>query len=237
MKKISGEKQRNKDGVNLAYLDCKERLRKIIEIHPILVYFICNLGNSVNFKLDSRVMNRQEDCRKLSYLDITSYLRPSERTQHTITGMDCQFTTSGKKIFYELSENDICRKIVERCDFRNRDSFDKSFKENFTFKIDPNKAIQLKLDEIYIETCVKLARNNYTFKKNGIRYKISYIRDSEKFRVKIEIQCICKENTAIEVEENDLLCNLKSCKPFILQCNSCEKLIYVSHNLYHILSI
>ncbi len=52
--------------ISLANLDCKERLKKVKEIHPILIFFICYRGRPNKYPIDSRILDIQEDCKVLS---------------------------------------------------------------------------------------------------------------------------------------------------------------------------
>ena len=223
--------------ISLANLDCKERLKKVKEIHPILIFFICYRGRPNKYPIDSRILDIQEDCKVLSKkLDLMNYKGPSKRVSHNVTYKDCVFKRSGRLMFNELKEKKICKLIHEKCNFKDRESFATSFEDCFTFKEDLGDIIQLKLNEIKRKTGVSLAKNNFSFNKHGIEFRIIYKITAKKFIASINLKCKCKKKTSINIEEKDLIHHLQSSIPFLINCDSCRKEFYISSDLHYTLN-
>ena len=202
-------------------------LRKIAEdYNPRLIYFICYLGDPNKFKLDSRIFDRELDCKKLVLKDITIFERPV----HLHKGI-CELTPPGRVVFQELIEHGICKEIQEFLNkkdeegnpiFLNLDSFINLFNDTFSFKIDPNNLIDVKRKELIETYQINIAPDKH---KILIAYnsflKIKYYLYEEELRCKVFINCACSNTW--EEEIINLKDNLKYYIYFRFSCSKCEK--------------
>lgn len=109
------------------YLGSFKSVGIIKNLTPTLIYFICYRKNPVEYRVNSRIIDVEQDCKALQKFNITIFIPTKERGTHRVTYSDCIFTPIGKGIAEELIAEGFCRQMRENLDFRNRRVFNLSF--------------------------------------------------------------------------------------------------------------
>jgi len=180
--------------------------------------------------LDSRIIpNIEIECRELHNFSVIDYNPPSERPTHDVSNIT--LTRFGKHLFDELKSYEICKKLEELLDFQNKESFSRSFYQNFSFETDPS-------DDIIKEICkVKkifpIANNHHEYDKDGNHLTIEYEKINDEIIAKLMIQCTCSNVLIENISLESLKQNLEaSWYDYNMKCDFCEKEFYVRPNLY-----
>lgn len=212
---------------NLIYLDT---IKNITDKDPSLIYLICHIGDSSKITLDSRIISNIEDeCRVLSNFAIINYEPPSERPTHEVSNIT--FTRFGKHLFDELQSYEICRELVELLDFQNKESFSRSFYQNFSFEIDPSDDITKEICDV--KKIFPIADNHHEYDNDGNHLAIEYEKINDEIIVKLIIQCTCSNVVIENITLESLKQNLKSYwYDYHMKCDFCEKEFYVRPDLY-----
>ncbi len=225
---------------SLAYFDCKETLKKIVNDHPILIYFLCHLNDPIRFT-EEPFIDKQEDCNKLENHGLTEYTSPKERPSHFMTLKSCHLTRLGKSVYNELYNKDICDEILnlinkikkkEKKSYINKETFAQEFFNHFTFDEDPSKIIENKINEIKEKYYINIPENHHDIKINRNNIHIEYTVENEIFYINFIINCACskRKKTYIKVEEKDE--HFKNAHPYNIECQYCNSIFIISHNLY-----
>ncbi len=211
---------------NLSYLDT---IKKIVRKHPPLLYLICYIGNPENFTLDSRILfNIEVECNELEKFNIIKFRSSSNRPTHNVT----QTTLSryGKKIFSELKNHEICRKMVELLNFESAEEFSLSFNQNFSVEVNPNDEIKRKINEI--KQTFPIPDNHYEWNKEGNHLFIEYMNINNEISVEIKLRCLCLNLIIKHITLDSLKENLETkFSEFQMDCDDCLKEFYISADL------
>ncbi len=232
---------------SLAYLDCKNILKDIVDDNPTLIYYICHIFNQTKYTSEPFI-DIQEDCKKLSSkkYEITVYIPPRERPTHSVTGQSCNFSRYGRRIAEELCQKGICDEILkllnqikqQRKEQRknthiNEAIFSQAFLNYFTFNEDSDKVIENKLQEIKDKFNINIPNNNHVINKNGNIISIQYSFEENNFCITFIINCICSkgEKTEIKIKANED--NLAYNRNHSISCNNCGVTFIISNDLYY----
>jgi len=222
--------------IYLGSLNNAATLRNIIKNHnPSLIYFICHVGNSERFPLDSRINDRERDCRALDTLNITQFKRP----KHIHEGL-CNLTRFGIVIFNELREYEICNKISEILNKRdensnalctNLDDYIRLFNEEFSVEIEPANRIEERRENIKNRLFINIAPNNHEIIKGNNTIRIEYYLHNEILCCRLHINCRCSEEWVEDL--GDIEDSIASYRTFELECRNCGNQIFVNSTFYH----
>lgn len=223
--------------IYLGSLNNAALLKKIVNLYnPALIYFICYLGSPDEFKLDSRINDREEDCKKLEDANITRFERPV----HLHTGL-CDFTTTGRLVYNDLKEYNICKEIYDILHKKDEDgnsicrdlyTFTLLFNENFSFEIDPDNLIEIKRREIINSLQMVISHDNFKIlTKDDCKIKGKYKISGENLGCDLKIKCKCSNNWEIEI--NNIEMNLSSYSYYNFICESCNRIIKLDPLFYY----
>lgn len=218
--------------ISLAYLNNKDLLKEIAEYDPVLIYYICYLGNREKF--ESHIFNEETDCRELAKKwDLTKYRSPGDRPFHPVNCI-----LKHKSIYEEFVDRGICKEMLEffkqRDDNGNhisidREKFRELFREKFTFKEDPEDLINNKLNEIREKYYISLPPNNNKIKNKGNLMTISYNIEEDIFLILVEMICKCSNIISNNFSETDITI---SYSPHNIECGNCGNFFIIAHNFY-----
>lgn len=221
--------------IYLGSLNAVNVLKKVVtNFTPELIYLICYLGKPDDYKLDSRFLDREIDCKKLEKLDITIFQKPV----HLHRGI-CELTTPGKTIFNELIIHKVCQEI--RKIFNDRDEngnatcndsndFNIIFQATFSFEINPSHCIEEKLIELSEKYSINMAPDNHeNYLSDGSYVQINYSVQENNLIASLLIKCTCSHafnHEIMNIEEY-----LKSYTLIKCRCE-CGKIFSFDPSLY-----
>jgi len=226
---------------SLAYLDCKEILKSIVNDHPKLIYYICHKIDSKKYP-NQPFIDEEQDCKKLAErYDIMEFKTRKERSTHGITSESCKFRGRGKNIAIELCQEGICDEILKlinqikkkrEISYIKKEIFAQEFFNHFTFDEDQNKIIENKINEIKEKYYINIPKNHHDNKVNRNNIHIEYTFENEIFYINFIINCTCskRKKTCIKVEVKDE--HFKNAHPYNIKCKFCNSTFIISHNLY-----
>jgi len=221
------------------YLGSFKSVGVIKKLNPTLIYFICYRKNPVEYRVNSRIIDVEQDCQALQKFNITIFIPPKARIAHRVTYSDCIFTAFGKSIMEELIEESLCSQMHENLDFKNRRVFNLSFVKNFSFSIDPADIVTSKLKKIQQNYEITLPQNNYTLKKRGSNITINYSVDKDLLFMCVLLLCSCGHVTTQEIKQETLIKHYHSDELHVIRCSSdsCNLEFYISPSFYYFFSV
>lgn len=222
---------------SLAYLNYSDTLKRIVEDHPKLLYFICYWEDPNRFPI-LPFLDIELDCKQLDNHNIIDYKSKSrgERHTHRATRRNCPLTTHGQLVFRDMDSKGVCEEILKLIDLMekegitlNNENFNQKFKEYFTFEEDLEKRIEKKLKELRDRFYLNFPDNHHHFEKNGNHFYLEYEFKNDDFYIIIRVKCACSypELTEMEIEEGVI----HAWKSYIIKCEKCVKIFYVSVDL------
>lgn len=223
--------------INLSHLNSSELFKDIAEDDPILIYYICHLGDPNKF--EAHFFDFETDCRKLAdRYDITIFIPQKERKTHKPY---CRLRKDNEALSKELIDNKVCDKLQQFFEQRDengnhitidREQFRRSFWDNFTFEENPEDIINTKLDKIKNEFLINLPPNNRKIhSRNGILITLHYILKDEEICFIIKVKCNCKNEF---IKEIPLIFNhFREKNPYDIECANCPKNFYINYNFYY----
>ncbi|MGV9171912.1 MAG: hypothetical protein ACOC44_09215 [Promethearchaeia archaeon] len=219
--------------ISLSCLDNKEKIKKIAEKDPKLLYFICHKMRPDYYPIQWPLIDRQEDCKTLSKFNLFDYTPPRERDTH-ISDPFCKFRKSGEKVAKELLEKNICKEMLEFVTQHiNREEFAKRFREKFTFDPIEKTPLKEKYCDIKEEYRLSFPEKGYNIDRNGCSYSFSYEIENDIFYFIIEIECKCTNLLEKRISENDF--NGYSRKMY--KCENCKSEFIISNDFRQFLPI
>ena len=180
--------------INLSRLNSSELFKDIAKDDPILIYYICHLGDRNKF--EAHLFDFETDCRKLANrYDITIFLPQKDRKTHKPS---CRLRKDNEALSKELIDNKVCNKLQQFFEQRDengnhitidREQFRRLFWDNFTFEENPEDIINTKLNEIKNEFSISLPPNTHVIhSKNGILITLHYILKDEEICFTIRVK-------------------------------------------------
>jgi len=222
---------------NLSRLNSSELLKVIAENDPILIYYICHLGDPEKFK--AHIFDFETDCRKLAdNYDITVFIPQRKRKTHE---PNCRLRSTNKYLSRELSSHGICLRFKQFFEQKDesgehiridREEFRRLFWENFTFEEDSTDIINAQLNRIKNEYRITLPPNNYEIpNKNGNLVTLHYILKEEEIYFIIKVKCSCRNEFS---EEIPLRFNhFREKNPYDVECANCPKKFHISYHFWN----
>lgn len=223
--------------INLSRLNSSELLKVIAEDDPLLIYYICHLGDREKFK--AHIFDFETDCRKLGdKYDITIFIPQRERKTHK---PNCRLRKGNELFSKELIDNQICEKFQQFFEQKDengehiiidREEFRRLFWDNFTFEENPEDIINNELNKIKNEYLINLPPNKHEINnRNGILITLHYILKDEEICFTIKVKCNCKNEF---IKEIPLKFNhFREKNPHDIECAYCPKKFHVTHNFYY----
>ncbi len=223
----------------LAYLHNSALLYDIANEHPLLIYFICHLGNPNIFKTD--LFDDELNCRALEKHDLTIYKSRKDRKGHHVTKLDCTLSKPvGEMVYNELKQKGICKELSNFFDLKdeennhiyiNKEDFVRLFWDNFQFEEHTDKIIENKVKELEERYNINLPHDGHNLPKDGNDYTIHYEFINNIFHFVVRIKCECSNDLEEFIEENNN--NFESFESYIIKCNRCNKIFYIVYNFYY----
>lgn len=223
--------------ISLSRSNISELLKDIAEDDPILIYYICHLGDSEKFK--AHIFDFETDCRKLAdKYDITIFIPQRERKTHE---PNCRLRKGNELISKELIDNQVCEKFQQFFEQKDeignhlkidREKFRVLFWDNFTFEENPEDIINNELNKIKNEYNISLPPNNYEiYNRNGILITLHYKIKDKEFYFNINVKCNCKNESSKEISRKSN--HFREKNPYDIECANCPNKFHISHRFYY----
>lgn len=223
--------------ISLSHLNNSELLKDIAKDDPILIYYICHLGDPEKFK--AHIFDFETDCRKLAdKYDITIFIPQRERKTHE---PNCRLRKENELISKELIDNQVCEKFQQFFEQKDeignhlkidREKFRGLFWDNFTFEENPEDIINNELIKIKNEYKINLPPNKHEiYNRNGILITLHYILKDEEIYFIIKVKCNCKKQSSNEISLK--FNHFRERNPYDIECENCPKKFHISHNFYY----
>ncbi|MBD3342555.1 MAG: hypothetical protein GF353_25875 [Candidatus Lokiarchaeota archaeon] len=223
---------------SLANLRRSKLLKQIAELDPLLIYYICHLGDRDKFK--SSEFDDEIDCRPLSEKwNLTIYTPSKIRKTHRV---NCRLKRKYKEISNELINSGVCKDLKQifknaeesnQNSYVDRQKFGEIFWKRFTFSEDPREKIKNLLKKVETEFNIDLPDDgHFIYNRKGIKIVFRCKLENNNLKFLIEIECSCKERFISTFLLDKAQKHFQSYKTFKIDCKNCPNEYIISHNFF-----